>query len=154
MNHAPSRIITMATDFGTRDSYVATMKGVIHRIHRDVHVVDRLPGPELAIVIRNNRISQNGGDGIQLIDYRAPSSRVFRIERNLIAHNAKAAVGMMCCKKTEEDFQAASRSPTTSPQLPGFPSSRVPVLRSVIVSQRFDRRGANVAIRQPSPMRK
>ena len=40
MNHTPSRIITMMTDFGTRDSYVATMKGVIHRIHRGATVVD------------------------------------------------------------------------------------------------------------------
>jgi len=30
----------MTTDFGMRDSYVATMKGVIHRIHRGVDVVD------------------------------------------------------------------------------------------------------------------
>lgn len=40
MNHTPSRIITMTTDFGTRDSYVATMKGVIYRINREVRVVD------------------------------------------------------------------------------------------------------------------
>ena len=65
-------------------------------------------GPELAIVIRDNRISGNGGDGIQLIDGEAPSSRVFRIERNVIANNAQAAVGMMCCMNTREDFQAAS----------------------------------------------
>jgi hypothetical protein len=65
-------------------------------------------GPELAIVIRDNRISGNGGDGIQLIDGEAPSSRVFRIERNLIANNAQAAIGMMCCMNTREDFQGAS----------------------------------------------
>ena len=65
-------------------------------------------GPELAIVIRDNRISGNGGDGIQLIDDEAPSSRVFRIERNLIANNAQAAIGMMCCMNTREDFQGAS----------------------------------------------
>jgi hypothetical protein len=65
-------------------------------------------GPELAIVIRNNRITGNGGDGIQLIDDQAPSSRVFRIERNLIANNAQAGIGMMCCMNTREDFQGAS----------------------------------------------
>ena len=65
-------------------------------------------GPELAIVIRDNRITGNGGDGIQLIDDQAPSSRVFRIERNVIANNAQAAIGMMCCMNTREDFQGAS----------------------------------------------
>jgi len=65
-------------------------------------------GPELAIVIRENRITGNGGDGIQLIDDQAPSSRVFRIERNVIANNAQAAIGMMCCMNTREDFQGAS----------------------------------------------
>ena len=40
MNQAPSKIITLATDFGTRDSYVATMKGVIYQICRDAIVVD------------------------------------------------------------------------------------------------------------------
>jgi hypothetical protein len=70
--------------------------------------LDDYTGPELAIVIRDNRISGNGGDGIQLIDDEAPSSRVFLIERNLIAHNAQAAIGMMCCMNSREDFQAAS----------------------------------------------
>jgi len=65
-------------------------------------------GPELAIVIRDNRITGNGGDGIQLIDDQALSSRVFRIERNLIANNAQAGIGMMCCMNSREDFQAAS----------------------------------------------
>ncbi len=65
-------------------------------------------GPELAIVIRDNLISGNGEDGIQLIDGKAPSSRVFRIERNLFANNAMAAIGMMCCMETVEDFQGAS----------------------------------------------
>ena len=65
-------------------------------------------GPELAIVIRGNRISGNAEDGVQLIGDQAPSSRVFRIERNLFANNAQAAIGMMCCMKSREDFQAAS----------------------------------------------
>ena len=33
-------VITLTTDFGTRDTYVAEMKGVILSITRDVHVVD------------------------------------------------------------------------------------------------------------------
>jgi hypothetical protein len=64
----------------------------------------------LAVVIRGNRISGNRGDGIQLIDGEAHSSRIFRIERNLISGNAQAAIGMMCCMNTREDFQAASLS--------------------------------------------
>lgn len=34
------RVITLTTDFGTRDSYVGTMKGVIFGIAPDVHIVD------------------------------------------------------------------------------------------------------------------
>ena len=64
-------------------------------------------GPELAIVIRDNVIAGNGEDGIQLIDDEAPSSRVFRIERNLLANNAMAGIGMMCCMNTVEDYQGA-----------------------------------------------
>ena len=33
-------IITLTTDFGSRDSYVAQMKGVILAIDRDVQIVD------------------------------------------------------------------------------------------------------------------
>jgi hypothetical protein len=33
-------VITLTTDFGTRDTYVAEMKGVILSLIRDVHVVD------------------------------------------------------------------------------------------------------------------
>ncbi len=40
MKRTPSRVITLTTDFGTRDSYVGTMKGVILRIHREADVVD------------------------------------------------------------------------------------------------------------------
>ncbi len=35
-----SRIITLTTDFGTKDAYVGAMKGVILSIHPDVRVVD------------------------------------------------------------------------------------------------------------------
>lgn len=40
MNHITSRIITLTSDFGTRDSYVATMKGVIYRINPGATIVD------------------------------------------------------------------------------------------------------------------
>jgi hypothetical protein len=65
-------------------------------------------GPQLSVVVRGNLISGNGGDGIQLIDYQAPSSRVFRIERNLFLGNAMAAIGMMCCMNTVESFEGAA----------------------------------------------
>jgi hypothetical protein len=65
-------------------------------------------GPNLQIVIRNNEISGNDEDGIQLIEYDPGSPREFTIERNLIRDNGKAGIGMMCCQDTSEDFQGAS----------------------------------------------
>lgn len=64
-------------------------------------------GPFLEIVIRHNRILGNGQDGIQLIDYPALSSRVFRIEFNVIANNGMAGLGMMSGGKTAETFEGA-----------------------------------------------
>ena len=40
MNLAPSRIITLMTDFGTSDHYVGVMKGVILNINPQVQIVD------------------------------------------------------------------------------------------------------------------
>lgn len=40
MKHPINGIITLVTDFGTRDSYVGTMKGVILRIQREAVIVD------------------------------------------------------------------------------------------------------------------
>ena len=40
MTRGASGIVTLTTDFGVRDSYVGTMKGVIHRIHREATTVD------------------------------------------------------------------------------------------------------------------
>jgi hypothetical protein len=65
-------------------------------------------GPKRQIVIRNNEISGNDEDGIQLIEYDPGSPREFTIERNLIRDNGKAGIGMMCCQDTNEDFQGAS----------------------------------------------
>jgi parallel beta helix pectate lyase-like protein len=65
-------------------------------------------GPTLNIIIRNNIISGNLEDGIQLIDYPDLSDRVFRIERNLITNNAMVGLGLMDHGVTTEDFRAAS----------------------------------------------
>ena len=40
MNLAPSRVITLMTDFGTSDHYVGVMKGVILNINPQVQIVD------------------------------------------------------------------------------------------------------------------
>lgn len=65
-------------------------------------------GPQIEIVIRDNEISGNDEDGIQLIDYNELSSRVFRIERNLIINNKNAGLGLMSNANTKENFEAAS----------------------------------------------
>src|SRR5690606_12784787 len=52
-------------------------------------------GPPLTITIRGNRITGNGEDGIQLIDYPSLTDRVFYIEHNLIQGNADAGIGLM-----------------------------------------------------------
>ncbi|MBD3162117.1 MAG: hypothetical protein GF346_07395 [Candidatus Eisenbacteria bacterium] len=36
----PSGLVTLTTDFGTRDPYVGTMKGVIRRVHREADPID------------------------------------------------------------------------------------------------------------------
>lgn len=50
-------------------------------------------GPTLAIDIRRNLIARNGEDGIQLIDDPDVSSRVLRIEGNVIRESALAGSG-------------------------------------------------------------
>jgi hypothetical protein len=64
-------------------------------------------GETLPIVIRNNRITGNGEDGIQIIDYPGVSKRHFLIERNLIAENAMAGIGYMSEGVTLEDYRGA-----------------------------------------------
>ena len=64
-------------------------------------------GAPLAIEIRDNRIQGNEEDGIQLIDYDTPTPRTLRIERNVLADNLEAGLGMMCCGETDEDFSGA-----------------------------------------------
>lgn len=74
--------------------------GVAVRLHE-------YAGPFLEIVIRRNKIYGNAEDGIQLVDYPALSSRVFRIEFNVIAHNGMAGLGMMSGGKSAENFEGA-----------------------------------------------
>jgi hypothetical protein len=63
-------------------------------------------GDTLNVIIRRNIIRRNGEDGIQFIDYGTDSNRVFRIERNLIADSAMAAVGCMGDMNTVENYEA------------------------------------------------
>ncbi len=64
-------------------------------------------GPTLEIVIRQNRIEANE-DGVQLIHHGVDTDRVIRIEGNRFVANRFAAIGMMCCQDSNEDFQGAS----------------------------------------------
>jgi len=77
------------------------------RDNRDDGVEFRLhvyTGPTLTTEIIGNRITGNGEDGIQLIDYPDVSNRVIRIERNLFSGNDDAAVGCMGDGKTVENL--------------------------------------------------
>jgi len=64
-------------------------------------------GPTLDIVIRDNVITGCHEDGIQLIDYAGASNRMIRIERNVLADNAKAALGTMADGNTTENYGGA-----------------------------------------------
>ncbi|MGH2689130.1 MAG: right-handed parallel beta-helix repeat-containing protein, partial [Actinomycetota bacterium] len=64
-------------------------------------------GPTIQVVIRNNRIDRNTSDGVQLISYDVTTQRVIRIEGNSFVANRLAALGMMCCTDSEEDFEGA-----------------------------------------------
>ncbi len=59
-------------------------------------------------IFRNNVISFNSGDGIQLIDSADVSNRYYRIEGNLIEGNGDAGLGLMDNGDSTEDFRAAS----------------------------------------------
>ena len=89
----------------------ATIENNIIRDNKDDGIEIRLheySGPTLNIIIRNNTISGNLEDGIQLIDYPDVSDRVFTIERNLIQGNAMAGLGLMDNADSNEDFRAAN----------------------------------------------
>ncbi len=64
-------------------------------------------GEMLNTVIRDNIITGNGEDGIQIIDYPEMSNRTITIERNLIAENAMAGIGFMSDAVTLEDYRGA-----------------------------------------------
>lgn len=86
------------------------LEGNVVRNNQDDGIEIRLhpyTGPMLSIVIRENVISANGEDGIQLIGYNVRSHRALRIERNLITDTAMAAVGCMEDANTRENYQAA-----------------------------------------------
>lgn len=88
----------------------AVIEDNIIRNNRDDGIEVRLhnySGPALEIVIRRNLISGNGEDGVQLIDYPGKSDRVFRIERNVFAKNAMAAIGCMKGGVTKENYAGA-----------------------------------------------
>lgn len=64
-------------------------------------------GRLLQLTIRDNIITGNAEDGIQIIDYPEMSDRRVRIERNLIADNAMAGIGLMSDAISDEDYRAA-----------------------------------------------
>jgi Right handed beta helix region len=63
-------------------------------------------GPVLEIMILGNTIHANREDGIQFIDYSTDSDRKFIIERNIISHNAMAALSCMGNENTVENYEA------------------------------------------------
>ncbi|MBN2411680.1 right-handed parallel beta-helix repeat-containing protein [candidate division KSB1 bacterium] len=65
-------------------------------------------GPLLTCIIRNNIISGNGEDGIQFIDYKELSDRVFYIEHNLICNNDMVGLGCMGNQNTTENYEGAA----------------------------------------------
>lgn len=75
--------------------------GVEYRLHA-------YRGPIQTIEFIGNRVTGNGSDGIQLIDYPDVSSRVIRIEGNLFSGNGDAGVGCLPDGRTIEDFGGAA----------------------------------------------
>ena len=76
--------------------------------------VTNMTAPIDEVVIRGNRILNNGQDGLQIIDDDAVtanpsgSATLFTIDRNIIAGNAQAGLGLMDSGTTSEDYRAAS----------------------------------------------
>ena len=64
-------------------------------------------GPTLTTIMRNNFISGAREDGIQLIDYSGLSSRLIRIERNVIVNSAMVGLGSMANGISNENFAGA-----------------------------------------------
>ncbi len=105
-------VIEANTDDGIDldDDVAVVIENTIIRNNGDDGIEVRLhdyTGPTLDIVIRDNTITGNGEDGIQLIDGTGLTDRSFRIERNVIADNTDAGVGMMPGMQTVENFGGA-----------------------------------------------
>jgi hypothetical protein len=94
------------------------LNGAIHGVVRDNIVRDNhqdgvefrlyaYSGPVVQVDFLRNQFLDNGGDGIQLIDYPDASSRVIRMERNLFRGSLDAAVGCMPDGQTSETFVGA-----------------------------------------------
>ncbi|HKQ58760.1 MAG TPA: right-handed parallel beta-helix repeat-containing protein [Candidatus Eisenbacteria bacterium] len=91
------RIDLVASDNVLRDNH---QDGVEFRLYA-------YAGPVLNIQFLRNRIVNNGGDGIQLIDYPDASDRVIRLENNYFSGNLDASVGCMPDGQTGETFVGA-----------------------------------------------
>lgn len=65
-------------------------------------------GGPLYVTIKDNVIRRNGEDGIQFISSNVATDRNFRVEGNIIADNAMAGIGMMCCENTIENYSGAN----------------------------------------------
>jgi cysteine-rich repeat protein len=76
-------------------------EGVEIRLHNN----DFAPGQSITHVILRSRLTANGEDGLQLIDYDELTPRSFRIERNVFARNEMAGIGVMCNGNTVENFE-------------------------------------------------
>jgi hypothetical protein len=88
----------------------ATIEDNEFRDNKDDGIEIRLhkyAGPPLEIVIRRNRLTGNKEDGVQLIDYPGKTPRTIRIERNVFANNAMAAIGSMEDGDTKENYAGA-----------------------------------------------
>jgi len=69
--------------------------------------------PQRALTIRGNRILQSRQDGLQLIDddaigSAANSATLVTVDRNVIAGNLEAGLGLMDGAQTSEDYRGAS----------------------------------------------
>ena len=74
----------------------------------EIRLHDETYAEQQEIIIRNNIITGNGEDGIQFIDYYTLTDRVFTVERNLIANNTMAGIGLMGNANTTENYEGAA----------------------------------------------
>jgi hypothetical protein len=80
---------------------------------RVTNTVSDAPSAIDVIIVRGNRIVFNDDDGLQIIDNddiassAAQSSTLFTIDRNVIANNRQAGLGLMDKATTSEDYRGA-----------------------------------------------